>query len=181
MYPLSVILGSIYEKMSLSSINWRAREQARKQAAEDAVRRRAVEVSEISFPSLTSSTEWGSSPSSSDAARRTWAHAAPSVKNDERTESDTTSSSSKAMSSYAPPVIISRAKIASEIRNSRMSTRYDDYDDRYYEESSSQNPLIDGDGWQEVTTRKRSTAPPPPTTRTHMDQPQYDDDDEEDY
>ena len=141
-------------------------------------------MSEISFPSLTPSAEWGapaSSASSSDAAR-TWSKAAPALKHENTSSSDSSPVSGKGAGapSYAPPVIISRAKIAEEIRKSRQ---YDD--DRYYEEpSATQKPLGDDDGWKEVTVRRRSAAPP--MTKTRMAEPpqkqQYDDyEDEDDY
>ena len=159
--------------MSLSSINWRAREQARKQAAEDTARRRAVEVSEISFPSLTPSTEWGAAPAAAPAPR-TWAP--PAVQNDKEQAEHALSSKPSARPSYAPTVVISRAKIAEEIRKSSM--QYEDNDSYYEEPAVAQKPLDDDDGgWKEVTVRRRSAAQP--TTKSRMAEPpqkqQYDD------
>jgi hypothetical protein len=76
-------------------------------------------------------------------------------------------------------VIISRAKIAEEIRKSREDS------DTYYEEpTATEKPLDDDGGWKEVTVRRRSAAQP--MTKTRMVEPpqkqQYDDyEDEDDY
>ena len=149
---VSVFEGVKYNRMSsVSKINWREREQARKQSAIDEARRRAVEVSEISFPSLGGGSGagagagWGVAelPKPSVASQK-WSDI-PAVLDDERF-APTTSSSTKP--SYAPPVVISRAKIAESIRRSATSSS-SARDDRHYEEQEDGN---DGDdeGWQEV-------------------------------
>lgn len=131
----------------MASITWRSREQARKQATGDAERRRAVEVNEINFPSFVSGAGAG------------WAEpVAPSASAGKWSEIPSTSEKSTAGVSeyktskptYAPPVIISRAKIAEAIRRDTRYNRDRDYEDN---ESSAAKPFDDGGGWTEITKK----------------------------
>lgn len=142
---------------SISKINWKEREQARKQSAIDEARRRAVEVSEISFPSLGGSgagagAGWGiAEPAKPSVASQKWSDI-PAVLDDYDETPTTRTTATKP--SYAPPVLISRAMIAESIRRS-TTTR----DDRHYEEPCSAEADADSDGgWQEV--RKKALPKP---------------------
>ena len=136
---------------SISKINWREREQARKQSAADEARRRAVEVSEISFPSLGGTCAgagagagWGvAEPPKPSVASQKWSDI-PAVLDDDERFAPTTTSSTKP--SYAPPVLISRAKIAESIRRSATSAS-SARDDRHYEDQGQEK---EDEGWQEV-------------------------------
>ena len=145
---------------SVSKINWKEREQARKQAAADEARRRAVEVSEISFPSLGGAgagAGWGMAepakplPTPTPTTQK-WRDIPAFLDNGAET-SVTVSTMYTTKPSYAPPVLISRAKIAESIRRSR-----DEADDRHYEEPCSAEGDNDDGGWQEV--RKKAVTKP---------------------
>ena len=159
---------------SISKINWKEREQARKQSAIDEARRRAVEVSEISFPSLGGSgagAGWGvAEPAKPSVASQKWSDI-PAVL-DDYDETPTTNTATKP--SYAPPVLISRAKIAESIRRS-ATTR----DDRHYEEPCSAEADAESDGgWQEV---RKKPLPKPKAVSNRCDyEADFEDDDFED-
>lgn len=103
----------------MSSIEWRVREQARKDAAEREARRRITEVSEINFPSL-SSTEWGGGgASTSSSSTKKWAAAHSTTASSSSVggggEVASPEKTSRTSSTYIPPVIVSRASIAKAI------------------------------------------------------------------
>ena len=159
---------------SISKINWKEREQARKQSAIDEARRRAVEVNEISFPSLGGSgagagAGWGvAEPAKPSVASQKWSDI-PAVLDDYDETPTTRTTATKP--SYAPPVLISRAMIAESIRRSATMTR----DDRHYEEQEKEE---EDDGWQEV---RKKPLPKPKAVSNRCDyEADFEDNDFED-
>jgi len=157
----------------MQTSSWRLREQQRKQIAADEARRRAVEVSEISFPSLAGSATvaagWGATPLAPtvSAAADRWSSGAASVSS---TPATTTNTAATTKRSTAGAGIHSR--ISAEVRRTAAAAEqyhrydYDDYD----------APAPADDGWIEVSSRAKKAATAP-KLKTTTPAPDYDEDD----
>jgi len=165
---------------SISKINWKEREQARKQSAIDEARRRAVEVSEISFPSLGGSGSgagagWGiAEPAKPSVASQKWSDIPAFLDDGSETFAPTTNTATKP--AYAPPVLISRAMIAESIRRRSATTR----DDRHYEEPCSADGDGESDGgWQEVRKKPVTKSSVSSKRRDYSADLDFEDDDDD--
>lgn len=149
--------------------SWRLREQKRKEEAEAAERRRAVEKSEISFPSLQSAnTEatWGVAPIApvKSAAAERWTSGAASVASyPARTAAAPAASTATATATAAKKGV--HASISAAVRQStQYRCDYDDYDD---DDNFGRTGNIGDGGWTEVSKTKTkskltySVQPPP--------------------
>jgi len=161
--------------------SWRLREQQRKQAAADEARKRAVEVSEISFPSLASAsattTNWGVAPIAptvSAAAERWTSGAASSY----ATPAPAASASKTTTATATSKRMGIHASISAAVRQTTQHQRdYDDYDyDQGGGESARGN---DDDGWTEVSSKTKKPATHPKSRMTAAQFHDYFDDDEE--
>jgi len=153
--------------------SWRLREQKRREEAEAAERRRAVEKSEISFPSLGNTNTGWETPKTNEtktAAAQRWSEG-DVVRSAPRSAAVPSGGAGKPAAVSAPMGV--HARIASEVRRqtaaeSAASWRDDEEDDRA-------GP--DSDGWTEVSktrTKKSTAAPPPPPSQQEYNN--YDDD-----
>jgi hypothetical protein len=165
---------------------WRLREQQRKQAAADEARRRAVEVSEISFPSLASAsaatTNWGVAPiaPTASAAAERWTSGAASVSSyvTPPASASTTTASKRSAGGAGTGI---HARISAEVRRTagvvaEQYSRYD-YDDDYADAANSNAD----DGWTEVSskTKKPATHPKSRVTAAAAPDDYFDDGEEE--
>jgi hypothetical protein len=159
--------------------SWRLREQQRKQTAADEARRRAVEVSEISFPSLAGSAAvaagWGVAPlvPTASAAADRWTSGAASVASYVTpTETTNTTATTKRGGGAAGAGGI-HARISAEVRRTAAAAeQYRPYDDDYTDDA----PAPADDGWIEVSrtkkqpaTKSRLTSAPPPPPSDYAD------------
>lgn len=135
--------------------SWRLREQQRKQAAADEARRRAVEVSEISFPSLASTSattsNWGAAPITpvASAAADRWSSGAASV-----SSYVTPAPSASTTHSSKHRGVGIHASISAAVRRTTQYQRDYNYGD---EEDYAETPATD-DGWTEVSKSKKQPA-----------------------
>lgn len=168
------------EKMQAS---WRLREQQRKQAAADEARRRAVEVSEISFPSLASSASvasgWGVAPLAPavSAAAERWSSGAASV------ASYVTPAAPSATATIAviPKRVGIHASISAEVRRTTTTGRTTYWQDGDGGDGADGADGADGGGWTEVSS-SRSNKPPAYKSKSNFNSRTTDDyDDDEDY
>ena len=154
--------------------SWRLREQQRKQTAADEARRRAVEVSEISFPSLAGSAAvaagWGVAPlvPTASAAADKWTSGAASVSSyvTPMATTNTTATTTKRAGGGSAAGAGIHARISAEVRRTAAAEQYRQYDDDYADDDA---PAPADDGWTEVSrtkkqpaTKSRLTSAPPP-------------------
>ena len=158
--------------------SWRLREQKRREEAEAAERRRAVEKSEISFPSLGNTNTGWDAPKTNEtttAAAQRWS-AGDVVRTTPRGSAAPSGGAGKPTSVSAPMGI--HAQITAEVRRttaaeSASSWRNEDEEDR----------AADSDGWTEVSKTKKkkvqktgaSQAPPQPPPPSQQEYDDYDD------
>jgi hypothetical protein len=156
--------------------SWRLREQKRREEAEAAERRRAVEKSEISFPSLGNTNTGWDAPKTNEtttAAALRWS-AGDVVRTTPRGSAAPSGGAGKPTSVSAPMGI--HARIAAEVRRTtaaESASSWRDEDEEY--------GAADSDGWTEVSKTKKkkikktgaSQAPPPPPSQQEYDN--YDD------
>ena len=158
--------------------SWRLREQKRKDEAEAAARRRAVEKNEISFPSL-GNTGWGVAEvkTESEAAHR-WSTGevvrSRIIPTETTPSSGAGSSSNRSVSSSGVGI---HSKITAAVRRTtQSSTRQYDCD---YDEDDHCRTGADLDEWTEVskTKSKLTMVAKRPAARDDY----YDDEDDDDY
>ena len=154
--------------------SWRLREQKRKDEAEAAARRRAVEKNEISFPSL-GNTGWGvpEVKTESEAAHKwsTGEVVRSRIITTETTPSGGAGSSSiRSVSSSGVGI---HSKITAAVRRTTQSST------RQYDEDDHPRTGADLDGWTEVskTKSKLTMVAKRPAARDDY----YDDEDDDDY
>jgi hypothetical protein len=172
------ILTRIYLKREMHA-SWRLREQQRKQTAADEARRRAVEVSEISFPSLAGSAAvaagWGVAPLAPavSAAADKWTSGAASVASyvtPTPTDTTTNAATTKRGGGGGAAGAGIHARISAEVRRTAAAAaEYRQYDDDY-----DDAPAPADDGWIEVSSRSAKKTAAPPKARTAA--PDYDED-----
>jgi hypothetical protein len=135
----------------MQSSTWRLREQKRKEEAESAARRRAVEKNEISFPSL-GQTTWGQEVQKTEsAAARKWSTGDVVRTSLSPTKTDTTRSS---VASSAGVGI--HAQISSRVNEYKRTTTaccwgVGDSDD-------AEESYDDAEGWTEVSRKKTASS-----------------------
>ena len=145
--------------------SWRLREQKRREEAEAAERRRAVEKSEISFPSLGNTNTGWDAPKTNETtvAAQRWSEG-------DVVRSTTPRSAAAAQSSGGgggagkPASSVSmgiHARIAAEVR--RQTTAATAAGGWQYEDEHGGGGAAYSDGWTEVSkTKTKKAAPPPP-------------------
>jgi len=158
--------------MQSSVASWRLREQQRKQGAADEARRRAVEVSEISFPSLAgagsaaSSSSWGVAPlaHSVSAAAERWTSGAASAASYVTPSSSNTAptSTTKRFSGVGAGAGAGagagiHSRISATVRQTTHFRQSQHCDDDYYESTIINYDYDDDDGWTEVSKAKKTT------------------------
>ena len=165
--------------------SWRLREQKRKEEAEAAERRRAVEKNEISFPSL-GNVGWGEAPKTeSDAAQR-WS-AGDVVRSTPRVSSASSSSQSgggggsKQQATVSSPPLGVHARIAAEVRRTQCMAKWrsggggSDYEGDCFDKDDEDC------GWTEVSKTKTKSKKMFTTTTSAAPPVDYYDDDDYDY
>jgi hypothetical protein len=156
--------------------SWRLREQKRREEAEAEERRRAVEKSEISFPSLGNTNTGWDVPKTNEtktAAAQRWSEG-DVVRSAPRSAAVPSGGAGKPAAVSAPMGV--HARIASEVRRqtaaeSAASWRSEDEDD-------CGGAGRESDGWTEVSktkTKKKSTAAPQPPPPSQQEYDDYDD------
>ena len=163
--------------MQAQQASWRLREQKRKEEAEAAARRRAVEKNEISFPSL-GNVGWGEEPKKESEAAQRWSagdvvrsSTAPASASASAASAGAGGSRSRQTSASAPaPAGGVHARISAQVRRTQSATtnwRGDDCEGSDYEGDGLDKDNEDG-GWTEVSktktkarTKSKLTAAPP--------------------
>jgi len=158
--------------------SWRLREQKRREEAEAAERRRAVEKSEISFPSLGNTNTGWDAPKTNEtttAAAQRWS-AGDVVRTTPRGSAAPSGGAGKPTSVSAPMGI--HARISEEVRRTTAAESASSWRDEYEEDRAA-----DSDGWTEVSKTKKkkiqktgaSQAPPQPPPPSQQEYDNYDD------
>jgi len=160
--------------------SWRLREQKRREEAEAAERRRAVEKSEISFPSLGNTNTGWDAPKTNEtttAAAQRWS-AGDVVRTTPRGSAAPSGGAGKPTSVSAPMGI--HARIAEEVRRTTAAESASSWRD---EDEDDAGGGADSDGWTEVSKTKKkkiqktgaSQAPPQPPPPSQQEYDNYDD------
>ena len=151
-----------YTEMQAAAASWRIREEQRKQMTIDAARRRAVEVNDISFPSLASeniASQWGVAPLVPQirASAEKWTSGAASTASylpSSNLPTKTTSPSPKRSDGRTGL----HASISAAVRRTTQHASREEYDDYGDEYSDRGNAEDSDDGWTEVSSRAAPKA-----------------------
>lgn len=131
--------------------SWRLREQKRKEEAEAAERRRAVEKNEISFPSL-GTVGWGETLKTESEASQRWS-AGDVVRTAPQRVSEASHSGGGAVKSSTPSLGI-HARISAQVRRTQNTTNWRGADEYDYGDVGKESD----DGWIEVSSRTKTKS-----------------------
>ena len=158
--------------------SWRLREQKRREEAEAAERRRAVEKSEISFPSLgNTNTGWDAPKTNeSSVAAQRWSDGDVVRSTTHRSPAAPSGGGGAGKPDPVSGPVGIHARIAAEVRRTAAaattaaaSWRYDDDEDI--------GGAVDSEGWTEVSKtkpKKTKAAAPPPSQQEYDNYEDYD-------